>query len=343
MFGSRRQLLALVPALAMAAGASAQIGRAYDPSKAGIAPATGAMTSGLDTDQKVGAFVPMELQFTSAEGKQVRVGDLFDLQKGSAASGGMHRPVLVCLVYYDCPVVCSATMDKLAGAFRRLDYKIGKDYKVAYFSFDSTETAARAKQVKDAYLVGHPDGLWDGGKFNPVIADNWNFFVGTAAANRELANSLGFKYRASDNGQFAHSSVFMILTPDGRVARYLSPFLGDDKALAEQMKLALIEASDGKIAKGVSELMMSWCFMYDPKAGAYTLQAMRVMKIGAIVSIAAVGSLVMGMMIMERTRRRRPPSSNAASGSDGNGGGPDKNDGQNPTGGISTGGVSVAV
>lgn len=304
----RRQLLAFVSAAAIASvGAHAQIGRTYDPSKAGVAPATGATTAGLDTDQKVGAFLPMELRFTSAEGKQVRLGDLFDLEKGSAASGGKHRPVLVTLVYYDCPVVCSATMDKLAGAFRRLDYKIGKDFKVAYFSFDSTETAKRAMQVKESYVLGnYPDGLGDNGKMNPLVADNWNFFVGTAAANRELASALGFKYRVADNGQFAHSSVFMVLTPDGRISRYLSPFLGDDKALAEQMKLALLEASDGKIAKGVSELMMSWCFMYDPKAGAYTLQAMRVMKIGAIISIVAVGSLITGLMIVDRARRRRP-------------------------------------
>ncbi|MBX3380965.1 MAG: SCO family protein [Phycisphaeraceae bacterium] len=324
---SCRNLLAIVSAASIAAGgATAQIARGYDPTKSGVAPATGAVTSGLDTDQKIGAFIPRELRFTSAEGKQVRLGDLFDLENGSSASGGKHRPVLVTLVYYDCPVVCSATMDKLAGAFRHLDYKIGKDFKVAYFSFDSTETAARAKQVKESYLVGQPDGLGDNGKFNPLIADNWNFFVGTAAANRELANALGFKYRVADNGQFAHSSVFMILTPDGRVARYLSPFLGDDKALAEQMKLALLEASDGKIAKGVSELMMSWCFMYDPRAGAYTLQAMQVMKIGAIVSIVAVGSLVLGMMVMERSRRRHRVPADAVGRRDEDGG-TDRSDG----------------
>lgn len=305
-------LFSFAAVLATAGSVSAQLSRGYDPSKTGVAPATGAMTSGLDTDQKIGAFIPRELRFTNAEGKQIRIGDLFDLESGSAASGGKHRPVLVTLVYYDCPVVCSATMEKLAGAFRRLDYKIGKDFKVAYFSFDSTETAERAKQVKEAALVGQPDGIDGDGKFNPLMAENWNFFVGTAAANRELANALGFKYRASNNGEFAHSSVFMILTPDGRVARYLSPFLGDDKALAEQMKLALLEASDGKIAKGVSELMMSWCFMYDPRAGAYTLQAMQVMKIGAIVSMAAVGSLVLGMVIFERTRRRHPVASGSA-------------------------------
>ncbi|MBS0190412.1 MAG: SCO family protein [Phycisphaerales bacterium] len=274
----------------------------YDPN-APAAPATEAMTRGLETDQKVGAFVPMELRFTSAEGKEVRLGDLFDLEK--TTSGAQHRPVLVALVYYDCPVVCSATMDKLAGAFRRLDYKIGKDFKVAYFSFDSTETSKRAREVKDGYLVGHPDGLLDGGKFNPTISDNWNFFVGSASANRALANALGFKYRAADNGQFAHSSVFMILTPDGRVARYLSPFLGDEKALAEQMKLALLEASDGKIARGVSDLLMSWCFMYNPKAGAYTLEAIRVMKIGGVLSIVMVGGLVGVLLVAERVRRRR--------------------------------------
>ncbi|MBS0187389.1 MAG: SCO family protein [Planctomycetes bacterium] len=305
-----RKLLAhmsLMTILAINAGSAVAQGirSGYDPEKQGVAPATAAMTAGLDTDQKIGAFVPMELRFTSAEGKEVRVGELFDLEKGAAKSGGKHRPVLVALVYYDCPVVCSATMDRLAAAFRRLDYKIGQDFKVAYFSFDSSETAARAKEVKEGYLVGHPDGLGDGGKFNPLIAENWNFFVGKAAANRELANALGFKYRAADNGQFAHSSVFMILTPEGRVARYLSPFLGDEKQLAEQMKLALLEASDGKIAKGVSELMMSWCFMYDPRAGAYTLQAIRVMKIGGIFSIIAVGSLIAGMMLFERSKRKR--------------------------------------
>lgn len=307
MFARHRQLLAFVSAAAIAAGgAFAQIGGSYDPSKSGVAPATGATTAGLDTDQKIGAFLPMELRFTSAEGKEFRLGDLFDLENGSAASGGKHRPVLITLVYYDCPVVCSATMDKLAGAFRRLDYKIGKDFKVAYFSFDSTETAKRAMQVKESYVLGnYPDGLGDDGKMNPLVANNWNFFVGTAAANRELASALGFKYRVADNGQFAHSSVFMILTPDGRISRYLSPFLGDDKALAEQMKFALLEASDGKIARGVSELMMSWCFMYDPKAGAYTLQAMRVMKIGAIISIVAVGSLISGLLLVDRARRKR--------------------------------------
>ncbi len=291
--------------LAAACGgvAPAQIKAVYEPGASGAAPATEALTRGLDTEQKIGAFVPLELRFTSAEGKETRLGDLFDLEKGSSKSGGKHRPVLVALVYYDCPVVCSATMDKLAGAFRRLDYKIGADFKVAYFSFDSSETAARAKEVKEKYLVGHPDGLAEDGKFNAALSENWNFFVGASGADRELANALGFKYRAADNGQFAHSSVFMILTPDGRIARYLSPFLGDDQKLAEQMKLALLEASDGKIAKGTSELLMSWCFMYDPKAGAYTLQAVKVMKIGAIVSIGALGALIGGLMIMERLRR----------------------------------------
>lgn len=317
------QLVPIALAGVLGASAFAQIRPTYDPN-APAAPATGAMTRGLETDQKIGAFLPMELRFTNADGKQVRLGDLFDLEKGSENSGGKHRPVLIAMVYYDCPVVCSATMDKLAGAFRRLDYKIGKDFKVAYFSIDSMETPARAKEVRDAYIVGHPDGLGDAGKLNPVIAENWNFFTGTAAANRELANALGFQYRATDNGQFAHSSVFMIVTPDGRIARYLSPFLGDEQQLADQTKLALLEASNGKIARGVSELMMMWCFMYDPKAGAYTLEAIRVMQIGGVIAIVAVGSLVSTMLIAERVRRRRldgrGPDSNSGADS-GNGGG----------------------
>jgi hypothetical protein len=97
----------------------------------------------------------------------------------------------------------------------------------------------------------------------------------------------------------------MIITPEGRIARYFSPFLGDDKKLAEQVKLALLEASDGKVAKGVSDVLMNWCFMYDPKAGAYTLQAMRVMQIGAVLSTAAVGSMVAFLVLLERGRRKR--------------------------------------
>lgn len=305
--GWSRVLGSLISVAALAMPLSAQVRSGYDPS-APAAPATEAMTRGLETDQKIGAFLPFELRFTDSDAKQVRLGDLFDLANGSTKSGGKHRPVLVALVYYDCPVVCSATMDKISGMMRRLGYEVGDDYKVAFFSFDASETPARAKEVKEHYLTQHPRGLIDGpggrSVFNPLIADNWRFFVGEAGANRELANAPGFKYRASANGEFAHSSVFMILTPDGRISRYLSPFLGDDQKLAEQTKLALLEASDGKIAKSASELIMAWCFMYDPKAGAYTLQAIQVMKIGGIVSILAVGGLVVGMLLWEKLKRK---------------------------------------
>lgn len=286
--------------------ASAQGPRGYETPSVGVLPATEAKTRGLETEQKTGAFLPMELQFTTAEGKTVRLGELFDLDGGTLREGVRRpRPVIVALVYYDCPVVCSATMDKIAGAMRRLPYRVGTDYKVAFFSFDSSETPARAKEVKDKYLVGHPEGLLGNGTFNPLVSQNWHFMTGTAGANRELANALGFKYRQADNGEFAHSSVFMIITPDGRISRYLSPFLGDDERLADQTRLALLEASDGKIATGITELLMAWCFMYDPNAGAYTLQAVRVMKIGGVLSILGVGAMVGGLLVMERIQRRR--------------------------------------
>lgn len=305
--GWSRTFGSLISAAALALPLSAQVRTGYDPS-APAAPATEAMTRGLETDQKIGAFLPFELRFTDSSGEQMRLGDLFDLVGDSKKSGGKHRPVLVALVYYDCPVVCTATMDKISGMMRRLGYEVGDDFKVAFFSFDASETPARAKEVKEHYLTQHPRGLIDGvggrSGFNPLIADNWRFFVGEAGANRELANALGFKYRAAANGEFAHSSVFMILTPDGRISRYLSPFLGDEQKLAEQTKLALIEASDGKIAKSASELIMAWCFMYDPKAGAYTLQAIRVMKIGGIVSIVAVGGLVLSLLVWEKLKRK---------------------------------------
>lgn len=305
--GWSRKLGSLIGAAALALPLSAQIRSGYDPNTP-AAPATEAMTRGLDTDQKIGAFLPFELRFTSAEGKQIRLAELFDLAEGSAKSGGKHRPVLVALVYYDCPVVCSATMDKISGMMRRLGYEIGEDFKVAFFSFDASESPARAREVKEHYLAQHPRGLIDGPSgrsvFNPTIAEHWNFFVGEAGANRELANALGFKYRAAANGEFAHSSVFMILTPEGRISRYLSPFLGDEQKLADQTKLALLEASDGKIAKSASELIMAWCFMYDPKAGAYTLQAIQVMKIGGVLSIFAVGGLVVGMLLWEKLKRK---------------------------------------
>lgn len=305
--GWSRILGSLISVTAMAMPLAAQVRTSYDPSAPAV-PATEAMTRGLETDQKIGAFLPFELRFTDSEGKQTRLGDLFDLVGDSKKSGGKHRPVLIALVYYDCPVVCSATMDKLSGMIRRVGYEIGEDYKVAFFSFDASETSARAAEVKEHYLTQHPRGLVDGGNgrstFNPVIADNWRFFVGEVGANRELANALGFKYRAAANGEFAHSSVFMIVTPDGRISRYLSPFMGDDQKLAEQTKLALLEATDGKIAKSTTELIMAWCFMYDPKAGAYTLQAIRVMKIGGIVSILAVGGLVLSLLAWEKLKRR---------------------------------------
>ncbi|MFO0858083.1 MAG: SCO family protein [Phycisphaerales bacterium] len=254
---------------------------------------------GLDVEEKVGLVLPLELQFTDDNGKLVSLGDYFATTESAAQGKGAGKPAVMVMAYYACPVVCRTLIDKLVGSLNGVDFKPGKDYSLLVFSFDPKEQLQAAKDAKEIYASQFRDE--QAGK------DGFHFHVSPELASRSLADALGFRYKfLPDSGQFSHPVVVFIATPDGKISRYLYGFEQEPKDL----KLAIMEASEGKLVRTIGERLMNFCYMYDSTRGAYTLSAMRVMQVGAGLSVAFLGSLVGGLLLVERVRKRRKAQRN---------------------------------
>ena len=260
-----------------------------------LLPEEPAVAQGAGVVEKLGETISLEHVLDAWDGKPRSVATYFD---------GEHKPVVLALVYYDCPIVCSLVLNRLADAVDSLEgYNVGEDFNVVVVSFDPTEGPSDAAKWRASALAGYDRGV------TKATEEGWGFFTGSAANVRPLADAVGFHYSRMPNGEFAHPTVFMVLTADGRVARYIHGF----NYKPSDLKLALLEASEGKIAKTLGDWMIHKCYRYDPAAGAYSLQAMAVMRIGGVISIFAVGGLVAGLFVNERVRRRRRATREVAS------------------------------
>lgn len=247
-----------------------------------------AQAKGLDIRDRLGQQLPLHLQFIDSSGKKVHLQDYFKPHE----QGG--KPAILVMGYYDCPVVCGVVLQKVVDAVNELKYKLGDDYQSLYFSFDPTETAERAAEVKVSAIAAYHAG--DKAKAETA----WHFHVGDVDSNRELARGLGFDYRKLDSGEYSHPIGIYVITPEGKVARVFTGYVYPP----DQLRLALLDASEGKIAKGMGDRLMMFCYMYDPSAGAYTLQAMRVMQIAGVLTMIGLAGLIGVLLFGERLRRR---------------------------------------
>jgi len=239
---------------------------------------------GLDIEERVGQTLPTELRFTNSDGQLVRLGDYF--------TGG--KPAIIAMVYYNCPLVCDVVMEKVGQSLNQVDLTVGKDFNVLFFSIDSTETPKRALEVKLTHLDAYNREL------TPEVRAGWETHTSDAASARQLADALGFKYRAIENGQFSHPVAIYMITPDAKVSRYLYGFSYPPR----DVKLALIEASQGKLVRSMGDRLMSFCYIYDPKAGSYTLAAFRVMQVAGVLTVVGLAGLIGMLFVGERVRRR---------------------------------------
>lgn len=244
-----------------------------------------AQTKGLDIEEKLGNSLPMEAQFTTSEGKVVRLGDYFK----------DNKPAIIAMVYYKCPVVCDIVMQKLIDSVNGVDFEPGKDYNVLFFSFDSSETVEFAAQSKQGHMSNLDERLQ-----TPEVKAGFHFHISDVTNSRQLAEAIGFKYRRLANGQFSHPSAIYITTPDGKISRY---FYGFDYP-SRDIKLALIDATNGKLVRTIGERILAFCYMFDPSVGRYSIAALRVMQVSGVISLFGVGALVGTLFVFERVRRR---------------------------------------
>lgn len=259
---------------------------------AGLAPALPAQQGPppvlrqVGFDQKLGDSVPLELRFKDDTGRDVLLRDYFG-----------KKPVVLSLNYYGCPMLCTVTLNGLASALNVLSsLDAGREFEVVTVSFDPSEGPDLAARKKASYLTRYK---------RPTAEAGWHFLTGDQAAIDALTGAVGFRYAwDEDTKQFAHPAGIVVLTPEGRISRYL---YGIEYA-PKDLKLALMESSSEKIGTAVDQAIL-YCYRYDPMTGRYSASIMRIMRAGAMLTVLAlVGYIVFSL------RRERATAPAAAGG-----------------------------
>ena len=290
MFLSVCAAIFLSPVLAMAdvrapssAAKTTQVELKADPKK------VQAELDGVGVKEHLGEKVDIDhLEFIlAADGKKHFLKEFFETGK----------PVLMNLVYFECPMLCTMVVNGLNDGMKQLDWSVGKQFNVITVSINPNDTAEMAKYKRQNYLKSYLESGHDAG-----MADKgWNFFTGTEDQIKKLADQLGFEYKYDQvQKEYAHPAVTFVLTPTGVVSRYLYGISGRPT----DMRLGLLEASQGKIGNVFDRLLM-FCYHYEPNSRGYTLQAVRVMQAGGAAMIFLLG----GYLAVFWTRQRKGKTS----------------------------------
>jgi len=264
--GMRRLLILLVGLLVVVPASIAQ-------------ETPGSITDRVAFDQKLGNQVPLDAVFRDESGRTVRLGKYFE-----------KKPVILNLVYYNCPLLCTQVLNSLTRSLRPLSMSIGKDFDVVTVSIDPTEDAILASQKKEAYLRRYD-------RPGPESEAGWHFLTGDTPAIEALAKSVGFKYSFNPRTKlYAHAAGIVILSPTGVISRY---FYGLDYP-AKDVQFVLKEAAGGKVGSPISRVLLL-CYDFDSATGKYTLSILRVLRFAGISTALAVATF---MAIMFRRDRR---------------------------------------
>ena len=227
-------------------------------------------------DQKLNERIPLDVELRDEHGAAVRLGDYFG-----------RRPVVLAFVYYDCPMLCTQVLSATASALNLMSINAGAEFDVVAVSFDPRETPAQATARKAITLERYD---------RPGARSGWHFLTGDKASIDRLTSAAGFRYVWDEaTGQFAHPAGVIVLTPDGRLARYL---FGIEYG-PRDLRLAIVEASEGRIGSATDTLLL-YCYHYDPMTGRYGFVVMRALRLAGAATVLAIGSFVFIMLRRER-------------------------------------------
>jgi protein SCO1/2 len=220
-------------------------------------------------DQLLNNQVPLDLVFHDEAGKVVRLGDYFG-----------KKPVIISLIYFNCPMLCPMVENGLLESLKQVRFDIGDQFNVLTVSFDPKDSPADAFSKRAAYLSMYN---------RKDAASGWHFLTGDEASIAALTKALGFHYKYDpQTQQFSHATAIIVLTPQGKVARYLYGI----HYPAGAVRLALVEASQGKIGNPVDSVLL-YCSHYDPATGKYSMLISRVLFIGALITVILLGGFLL--------------------------------------------------
>ncbi|MDY7091961.1 MAG: SCO family protein [Acidobacteriota bacterium] len=241
---------------------------------------------GVGFEQRLGESLPLDARFTDESGVAVTLGEYFD-----------DRPVVLALVYYDCPMLCGLVLNGMASSLKAVELTPGEDFEIVVLSIDPGETPEMAMEAKTSTVERY-------GKAD--TAGGWHFLTGEEEEIRRVADAAGFTYRYdSRTDLYVHAGGLLLATADGRAARY---FYGVEYP-PRDVRLGLVEASDNRIGSPVDRVLL-FCFQYDPSTGKYSAAVLNLIRAGGFLTLLVLGLLI-GRMIL-RERRQRPRSDNTA-------------------------------
>jgi protein SCO1/2 len=261
---SKRLLIAFVAVVAFAASTRTYAqtpGNLVEPGDP--TSARPGILSRIAIDQRIGHQVPSDIPFVDENGRDVTLGDYFG-----------KRPVVLALVYYECPMLCTQVLNGLVSALGVLNFEAGREFDVVAVSFNPKEGPGLAAQKKAAYLERYG---------RPQSAAGWHFLTGSQASIDRLTDAVGFRYEYDEKiGQFAHGAAIEVLTPKGNIAKY---FYGIEYS-PRDLRLGLIEAADERIGSVVDDVLL-FCYHYDPSSGKYGTSILRMVRAGGVLTVLA--------------------------------------------------------
>jgi len=240
-------------------------------------------------DQKLDQQVPLDVKLRDETGNEVRLGDYFG-----------DKPVILSLAYYSCPMLCGLHLQGLASSLKPLQLEPGKDFTVVTVSFDPRDTAELAVKKKAETLGRYEREGAEGG---------WHFLTGDADQVKTLTDAVGFRHQFdAARNEFAHPAGIVILTPEGRVSRYLFGV----EYLPRDVRLGLVESAAGKIGTIVDQVLL-FCFHYDPAMGRYSAVTLNSVRAGGVLTILGLVAFVGVSLRREAVRRRAERNGTSAS------------------------------
>jgi protein SCO1/2 len=229
-------------------------------------------------EQRLDKQLPLDVPFRDENGRPVLLRDSFH-----------GRPVILNFVYFNCPMLCSIVVDGMTSSLTELKFSIGKEFDVVTISIDPHDTPRAAWAKRDKYIRRYG---------RPTAYESWRFLTGTEAAIRKVADAAGFFYAYDKSlNQYAHGTALIVLTPQGRISRYLYGF----EYRPRDVRLALVEASAGKIGTATDAVLLL-CYHYDPATGKYSRTAMNFVRAGGIATIFGLVGFI-GIMLQREHKR----------------------------------------
>lgn len=243
------------------------------------------LREGVGIDEKLGDKIDLNLKFKNEQGEDVTLAKYFE-------SG---KPVLLALVYFNCPSLCNFQLNGIVETLKKLEWSTGNQFEFVIASIEPTETPELAKKKKESYMT-----VYD----RPEAAKGWHFLTASQDSITALADQVGFRYKwVESRNEYAHTAATYVLTPEGKISRYLYGIGFTPKTL----RLSLVEASNNKIGNAVDRFLL-YCFRYDPEKRGYAFYAFNIMRAGAAVSVVALLAFLVPFWIRQRKQRLKENS-----------------------------------